>query len=603
MFRSLHMKLVLIITLLIVSLMTVVGAFLINSVVSYYIHDFYDRMEEVFSQDAKLVEDLRSPASSDEDGAGMIAKILESYNGALGVDGRGRNYYVLDGQTGRCLETSDRQSDRVLDFKSLNLSLALNGKDGGYETDASAPYMDVAFPIQRGDNRYIVYIYDDRTSISELNGALLDLIVKSLFFGLVISVLLSFLMSKTMVIPIERLTEGAERVAEGDFSHKLEVASRDEIGVLTGTFNAMAQQLQETLTEVENERNKLDTLFLYMTDGVVAFSAAGAVIHANPAAEEMLGRPIPVASEQNGDQPSYNYDFLFGDIAPLEAVLSVEENGCLTGTRQVSGRSLELRLAPFYRERQGGVLVVIHDVTEQHKTEEMRREFVANVSHELRTPLTNIRSYAETLVDSAGDIPPATEKNFLGVILAESDRMTHIVQDLLTLSRFDSGHSGLHLAPFPFGPAVESVYQANRMEAQRHGHDMRLLLEPDLPPILGDRERIVQVMMNVVSNSIKYTPDNGKILIRAGQEDNTVWMEVSDNGIGIPQEDRARIFERFYRVDKARSRESGGTGLGLSIAKEIIDRHEGVLCLVDRPGPGLTVRMELKVEGPRYETA
>ena len=135
----------------------------------------------------------------------------------------------------------------MLDFKSLNLSLALNGKDGGYETDASAPYMDVAFPIQRGDNRYIVYIYDDRTSISELNGALLDLIVKSLFFGLVISVLLSFLMSKTMVIPIERLTEGAERVAEGDFSHKLEVASRDEIGVLTGTFNAMAQQLQETL--------------------------------------------------------------------------------------------------------------------------------------------------------------------------------------------------------------------------------------------------------------------------------------------------------------------------------------------------------------------
>ena len=150
MFRSLHMKLVLIITLLIVSLMTVVGAFLINSVVSYYIHDFYDRMEEVFSQDAKLVEDLRSPASSDEDGAGMIAKILESYNGALGVDGRGRNYYVLDGQTGRCLETSDRQSDRVLDFKSLNLSLALNGKDGGYETDASAPYMDVAFPFSGG---------------------------------------------------------------------------------------------------------------------------------------------------------------------------------------------------------------------------------------------------------------------------------------------------------------------------------------------------------------------------------------------------------------------------------------------------------------------
>ena len=603
MFRSLHMKLVLIMTLLIVSLMTVVGAFLINSVVSYYIHDFYTRMEEVFGQDADLMAALCTPVEGEENGAKQIAMILESYNGSLGVDGRNRNYYVLDGQTGRCLETSDTQSDPILDFSSLNLSLALNGKDGGYESDVSSRYMDVAFPIERGESDYIIYIYDNRASISDLNGALIDLIVKSLFFGLMISVLLSFLMSKTMVIPIERLTEGAERVAEGDFSYKLEVASRDEIGILTGTFNAMAQQLQETLTEVENERNKLDTLFLYMTDGVVAFSASGAVIHANPAAEEMLGRPIPVSNEEQGEEPSYNYEFLFGDIAPLHDVLAVEANGCLNGTREVNGRSLELLLAPFYRERQGGVLVVIHDVTQQRKTEEMRREFVANVSHELRTPLTNIRSYAETLVDSAGEIPPEMEKNFLSVILAESDRMTHIVQDLLTLSRFDSGHSELKMAPFSFGQAVEDVYQANRMEAQRHGHDMRLLLEEELPQVIGDRERIVQVMMNVISNSIKYTPDNGKILIRAGRDGNWVWMEVSDNGIGIPVEDRPRIFERFYRVDKARSRESGGTGLGLSIAKEIIDRHEGVLRLVDRPGPGLTVRMELKMEGPGYETA
>ena len=240
------------------------------------------------------------------------------------------------------------------------------------------------------------------------------MIVKSLFFGLVISVLLSFLMSKTMVIPIERLTEGAERVAEGDFSHKLEVASRDEIGVLTGTFNAMAQQLQETLTEVENERNKLDTLFLYMTDGVVAFSAAGAVIHANPAAEEMLGRSIPVAGhERTGDQPSYNYDFLFGDIAPLEAVLSVEENGCLTGTRQVSGRSLELRLnlPPFTGSGRAAYWWSSMTSRAAQDGGDAPGNSWPNVSHELRTPLTNnLRSYAETLVDSAGDIPPPRRK-------------------------------------------------------------------------------------------------------------------------------------------------------------------------------------------------
>lgn len=590
MLRSLHMKLVLIMTLLIVSLMTVVGAFLINSVGSFYLHDFYDRMDGVFG-DSAFLADLTAAGPEEENGARVIARILESYNGALGVDGRSRNYYVLDGETAQCLETSDTQTPNL--ESTHNLSLAINGK-WGTESNVSVPYMDVAVPITRGGERYIVYIYDNRQTVSSLNGAIMDLIIKSLFFGLVISILLSFLLSKTMINPIERLTEGAERVAEGDFSHKIEVASRDEIGVLTGTFNAMARQLQETLAEVENERNKLNTLFLHMTDGVVAFSQKGSIIHSNPAAEEMLGRAIPI---ENGP----GYDELFGDIAPLEDVLALEQSASLEGAREVNGRSLELLLAPFYRENQGGgVLVVIHDVTEQHRTEEMRREFVANVSHELRTPLTNIRSYAETLADSAGELPPQMEKNFLGVILNESDRMTHIVQDLLTLSRFDSGYSALKLAPFDFGRAVEDVYSANLMEAQRHGHDMRILTEPGLPEIVGDRERVVQVMMNVVSNSIKYTPDGGKILIRAGREGERVWMEVSDNGIGIPAEDRPRIFERFYRVDKARSRESGGTGLGLSIAKEIIDRHEGVIRLVDRPGPGLTVRIELLVEGPHH---
>ena len=434
-------------------------------------------------------------------------------------------------------------------------------------------------------------VLDNGANATALNSELITLIVEALIFGLIISVLLSFLLSKTLTTPIERLTEGAERVADGDFSHKIEVASRDEIGVLTGTFNDMAQQLKRTLEEVENERTKLGTLFLHMTDGVVAFSRDGTVIQSNPAAEQMLGRAIPIGGGES-------YDTLFSDVAPLQGVLAVEQPGYLDGEREVDGRSLELLLTPFDQERLGGVLVVIHDVTEQRKTEEMRREFVANVSHELRTPLTNIRSYAETLADNAGDIPPETEKNFLGVILNESDRMTHIVQDLLTLSRFDSGRSELNLAPFDFGEAVRDVYQANRLEAQRHGHTMELELPGSLPEIVGDRERILQVMMNVVSNSIKYTPDGGRIRLSAGVQGKRVWMEVTDNGIGIPKEDRGRIFERFYRVDKARSRESGGTGLGLSIAKEIVQRHHGTIALAPHEGPGTTIRLTLPIGGP-----
>ena len=590
MLRSVHMKLVMIMVLLILSLMTVVGTFLINSVMAFYLEEFYTQMSRVFDQNQALSRNLETEVTSDEDGAQAILSIMEAYYGDLGLDSRSRTLYILDGETGDYLTGTDEAEGRNLEYASPNLTRALVEREEGTEANIAADYMDVALPITRGDNQYVIYILDNKATVNSLISQIFGLILESLVFGLVISILLSFLLSKTMIIPIQRLTEGAMRVAEGDFSRRIEVTSRDEIGVLTDTFNDMARQLRDTLRQVENERNKLDTLFLHMTDGVVAFDRDGQVIHSNPAAEGMLGRPIG---------PDTTYKELFGDQYSLEEAMAAPDH--LEGEVRVGDQVLDLLLAPFDRERQGGVLVVLHDVTEERKNQEMQREFVANVSHELRTPLTNIRSYAETLSDSAGDIPPAMEKKFLGVILNESDRMTHIVQDLLTLSRFDSGRDELKLSWFSFEGAVQDLYNAVYMEAQRHSHTMKLCVEPGLPQVRADRERIMQVMMNIVSNSIKYTPDGGQIQISAGQNGSRVWMQVDDNGIGIPAADRPRIFERFYRVDKARSRQSGGTGLGLSIAKEIVDRHEGALELVDRNGPGLSVRMELNIEGPSHD--
>ena len=588
MLRSLHMKLVMIMVLLILSLMTVVGAFLINSVMAFYLEDFYTQMSNVFARES-LTRDLTTATQGEEDGAQAILDILETYSGELGLNGYSRTLFILDGETGEYLAGNNDDAGKNRSYDSANLTHALATGEDSSSPNMAADYMDVAITLDRGGSSYVIYILDNKTTVNSLISQMFVLILESLVFGLVISILLSFLLSKTMIIPIQRLTEGAMRVAHGDFSRKIQVASRDEIGVLTDTFNDMAGQLQDTLRQVENERNKLDTLFLHMTDGVVAFSRNGEVIHSNPAAEEMLGRTITAEA---------TYEELFGDLLSLEQVLQAPDY--LEEERWEGERFLQLLLAPFDRDRQGGVLVVLHDVTQQRKTQDMQREFVANVSHELRTPLTNIRSYAETLSDSAGELPPATEKKFLGVILNESDRMTHIVQDLLTLSRFDSGKDELHLVRFPFDVAVQDLYNAVYMEAQRHDHKMKLRLEPDLPAVVADRERVLQVMMNIVSNSIKYTPNGGHILISAGWEGDRVWMQVDDDGIGIPPKDRPRIFERFYRVDKARSRQSGGTGLGLSIAKEIVDRHEGVLELVDREGPGLSMRMELKIEGPSH---
>ena len=589
MLRSLHIKLVLIMVLMVVCLMTIAGAFLVNSVNRFYLNQFYTQMVEVFGQDTEFVRDLVTPWEGETDGAQAIDQILVARMGPMGVDGKNRNYYVLDGDTGEILATSDDDAGSTLEEVTPNLLIALNEKREGNESDLTASYMDLALPIQRGDTDYIIYILDQRSTVRELNSELFQLIIEALAFGLVISVLLSFLLSRAMVNPIRALTRGAQRVAEGDFGHEIRAESHDEIGVLTHAFNAMSRQLQATLQEVESERTKLSTLFLHMTDGVVAFNQSGEVIHSNPAAEEMLSLAIPVGGD-------VTYGDLFQDIVPLESVLATDQD-CLESETVWGERILLLLLAPFNREKEVGVLVVVHDVTQQVKNETMRKEFVANVSHELRTPITNIRS-AETLTENP-DLPAETRERFLGVILSESDRMTHIVQDLLTLSRFDSGHSPLHLLSFPFAALLEECRQAMGLEAQRRGHTLLLEGTEHLPEIVADRERISQVIMNILSNAIKYTPDGGRIVMSAGADRDTVWLEVADNGIGIPPEDRERIFERFYRVDKARSRESGGTGLGLSIAQEIIRQHQGSLTLVDRPGPGTTLRMVLRREGPQ----
>jgi len=584
MFRSLHMKLVMILLLLITSLMAVVGAFLMTNVTNFYIDDFYSQMSSAFG-DEDFVGSLRAEAAQ-EDGAARLRSLMEVYAGTLGIDSRSRNYYILDAETGEFLAGSDEEGGRTL-RQTANLLAARNGSVGD-SSDVAANYMDVAIPISGGDNHFIIYIRDNRSTVSSLNSRLLLIVLQALLVGLLVSVMLSFLLAKTMIDPIEKLTEGAERIAGGDFNETLSVDSNDEIGILTTTFNDMASVLHETLEAVENERNKLDTLFLHMTDGVVAYDRAQTLIHCNPAAAVLLDR----------SPGECVYAELFEPVCPFSRVMSLQRDDYIESELTVGSRSVELYFAPFSDEESGGVLIVLHDITEHRKTEERRREFVANVSHELRTPLTNVRSYAETIRDANGDLPRETENSFLDIVISETDRMTHIVQDLLTLSRLDSGKTEMTMARFSFGEAIDAVLRAVALEAQRRGHELKRDYPADLPLILGDRGRIEQVMLNVLGNAIKYTPDGGHICVTAGTVGERVWMEVADDGIGIPEADRPRIFERFYRVDKARSRESGGTGLGLSIATEIVQRHNGSLTLVDRPGPGTTVRLELPISQP-----
>ena len=477
--RSLYTKLVLIMLLLIVTLMAVVGAFLMRGVRDFYLEDFYAQMQVVFS-DASLVGDLRAAADG-ENAPSVMAEILRVYSGLLGIDSGTRNYHILAGESGRVLTGSVQPGDAGLTM-TPNILTAINGAVGSL-ADPTADYMDVAIPIGGTDASYIIYIRDSKETVQNLNSALFRIILEALAVALVIAAFLSLLLAKTMVTPIQSLTRAAERVAAGDFSDKLDTQARDEIGVLANTFNNMADRLEQTLDDLT-------------------------------------------------------------------------------------------------------------------RSEKMRREFVANVSHELRTPITSIRSYAETLEESRTSIPLETQQRFLHVIVNESDRMTKIVQDLLTLSRFDAGSFELSFERFSFENSIKDVYSATLLEAQGRGHEFSLEFKTAVPEITGDRARIEQVLINMISNAIKYTHDGGRIQLTAGAEDGEVWASVRDNGVGIPQEDIGHVFERFYRVDKARSRASGGTGLGLSIAQEIVTRHGGRIELQSRPGRGSTIIVTLPVKGP-----
>lgn len=406
MFRSLHRKLVLILVLLIVSVMAVVGTFLINSINTFYLNSFYEQMQAVFTTDT--IRSMQEAAA--EPGTDGLKTIIDAHKSRLGIDDY-RNYAILDSEGGFL----DGSNPNVSVTRTSNVIAAMAGETGT-RSAVSDSIMDIAVPLDKnGDGAvdYIVYIADNKREISDLSWRFFQIVMQAMMFGLLAAILLSFLLSKTITTPIERITEGARSIAEGNFDQDLGVQSSDEIGELTRSFNYMAHRLKNTVGEVQGERDKLNTLFLHMTDGVAAFTTDGTLIHMNSGNPKMLlGRAC---------RAEVSFDEMFAIWTCRDTDETVSRS-FLTNEITRFGRVLSVTLAPYGAlDGEGGVIAVIHDVTEQRRLDDARREFVANVSHELRTPLTNIRSYTETLLDAAGELPLDTEKQFLGVISSESE--------------------------------------------------------------------------------------------------------------------------------------------------------------------------------------
>jgi two-component system, OmpR family, phosphate regulon sensor histidine kinase PhoR len=406
----------------------------------------------------------------------------------------------------------------------------------------------------------------------------------ALAFGsaFLIAVGLSIWLARSLTKPLSDMADAARQLAAGNLAVHLETSAHDEVGLLAQTLNHMTKELRSKIEELSEDRAQLLAMLTSMVEGVMVLDSKGRILQVNPAWERMFG---VTRAEARGrlSRDVFSHPKLNVLVSAVLAARAGQEGEILL----TNGRCLnvEASVAGGEQDNEACAVLVFHDITELRRLEHIRKDFVANVSHELRTPLTSIKGYVEALLDGGKDDPQTTVR-FLDIILKQSDRLNLILEDLLQLSKIESGQVQLKHEPLHIGSVVDRTIAMIKPLADKKQHRLRAQVDADLPLINGDQERLVQVVSNLLDNAIKYTPPGGEITVAArripvsrqrtadGIGDG-VELTVNDTGIGIPEKDRPRVFERFYRVDKARSRELGGTGLGLAIVKHIVEGHGG----------------------------
>lgn len=479
----------------------------------------------------------------------------------------GARVTIIDA-TGKVMADSEANSASMENHaKRPEFVEALSGKIGINERRSATigiPFLYVAVPISGGAVR-LAYSLSDVEAVSSQVWRRLELASAITFiFALLVAAVASHWSARRL----ERIVEVAGRIAEGDLQARILETSPDEIGRVAGAIDRTARRVEKSFAEVRSSQRQLETLLNSMQDAVIAVSDDGRVQWAN----QPMNRLVPQGTrlQQPVVETIRDPDFL----ATVKEATTTREVKTGRATSIVPGRAFDVTAAPL---PDGGAVAVLRDLTETERVEKTRRDFIANVSHELRTPLTSIQGYAETLLDSTPEnVAPSRE--FLEIIRKNSSRMSRLTEDLLTLARVESGETRFDVEPVPPAELLHDAEESFREIARTHGIDLHiqdLPMPESLPPVLADREAIHQVFSNLIDNAFKYGASGGGIVLGARSVPHGVEFCVQDFGAGIASEHLSRLFERFYRVDKARSRESGGTGLGLAIAKHIMLAHGG----------------------------
>ncbi len=603
-FQTIQVRLIIIYVLLILIAMQVIGVYFVRTLESSFVSNSSDLMTKQVDLLSKFVEPYLSAIQEGNDEEGVrtyndLDAVVKNLNTISNAE-----IQIIDANS-KIVSTTSLGQQSLIGQKNTHteVSRALQGVrniSGMAVNEAGTRLKVITMPV--GSNGkvigavYMVASMEDLyTSINRIN----QILFSGTIIALALTALLGIVLAHTITHPIKEITKQAKAMADGDFNRQVKVLSQDEIGQLGSAFNNMTDRLKEALSQNEEEKEKLSSILSNMSDGVIATDDLGKVILMNLRATNML-----MTGNRSELQDMNMSDLLGLPKDKVERYVLGEENSVrLDLNRSEDDEPMRARVtfSPIHRRGMGitGTIAVLQDITEQEKLEQARRDFVANVSHELRTPLTTIKSYMEALDDGALEDPELSQK-FIGVVRNETERMIRLVNDLLHLSKLDSKQASIVKEWTDVKQMLEEVADRFAFQFQQKSIRIEVLAEEQLGPVWVDPDQIDQVLDNLVFNAIKYTPDGGLIELRASKvNDMVVELSVKDSGIGIPKRDIEHIFDRFYRVDKARSRVKGGTGLGLSIAREIIKAHGGVISIESEVNVGTLVKFTLLGAGRR----
>lgn len=599
-FQSVHVKTVLIYMLLIIIAMQIIGVYFVRQLETTLKDNFKTSIQDKVNILSYYLEEQLTMEKPSEDGAASIEegvkRLLLDYRSGDIAEVR-----VIDGKTLKIIGTSESDNQIVVGQKTTDtrirrtIATAQPDDQELVEPQTGKRIWVLVSPIKsNGEVIGAVYVVSKIENVFGQMQEINRIFSTGTALALAITAILGVFLARAITRPITDMRRQALALAKGNFSRKVKIYGHDEIGQLAATFNTLTKKLQEAQATTESERRKLSSVLSSMTDGVIATDRRGRVILINEPALQMLD----VSRETVLSTPIVSLLELEEEYT-FDELLSEGESVLLNYSSATNPYILRANFSIIQKETGfvNGLITVLHDVTEQEKIELERREFVANVSHELRTPLTTMRSYIEALADGAW-LDKEIAPNFLNVVQNETERMIRLVNDLLQLSKMDSqdyklSKEWVDLVVF-FNRIIDrfELTKEENITFERMLPDKAILVEID-------PDKLTQVIDNIISNALKYSPSGGQITFKIKEKEDDVVVSISDQGMGIPKGNVSKIFTRFYRVDKARTRKLGGTGLGLAIAKEMVEAHDGQIWARSIEGKGTTIFFSLPYE--KYE--